>query len=551
MDQRICEEDRQLDFKCKKILHRVEKSTAVSPAHVQKPGILATQNLELKIACQTPEKTNEPLHTKFKDGDVNLPDKFKIISEFFDGMNCSFRLLSLCKRLPTFQNISAQVEVLKKRKFMYSHLAQIKYILPEAIQIEKILVHDKKTLCMKPDMKIGLQFDVVKGHSEYSDFLALQQLFASRLLSFLTKHPQAYDVPEAMLPEPFSQQSQILGPEQLTADSFIESQSTSIECEALSEKFHLYPSLTRHFSQKAVGAETEKTQPLASPVPLLSVSSNSLINQESIIGQQRGMTGVCSKFDGVTNQNIESGQHKESPATCSVSTIVNSPIQQIKSSSTPIGKLGSFVDCLMLQTPAQLTPRRSMPSCEDKLKTPTSQKLTSCEKPAKRALDFSGLEHNKSELDSIVSESGCKNAVHDDILHTKEGIFKDGNVAGSLPLLQEVKEGLCCFDDVCQKSQTGVTMSHSVSSCLPELVALIHHIFKSVNCLSITKEELVHKIIINSFDIVERREVEEQIELLERLVPDWIYRKLTTGGEIMYSIKKVPDLDSVRARLST
>ena len=240
-----------------------------------------------------------------------------------------------------------------------------------------------------------------------------------------------------MLPEPFSQQSQTLSPEQLTADSFIELQSTSIECEALSEKFHLYPSLTRHFSQKAVGAETEKTQPLASPVPLLSVSSNSLINQESIIGQQMGITGVCSKFDSVTNQNIESGQHKESPAT---STIVNSPIQQIKSSSTPIVKLGSSVGCLMLQTPAQLTPRRSLPSCEDKLKTPTSQKLTSCEKPAKRALDFSDSEHDKSELDSIVNESGCKNAVHDDILHTAEGIFKDGNVTGSLPLLQEV----CC-----------------------------------------------------------------------------------------------------------
>lgn len=143
MDQRICEEDRQLDFQCKKILHGVEKSTAVSPAHVQKPAIFAKQNLELKIACQTPEKTNEPLHTKFKDGDVNLPDKwvaqwmhlfiylfqkkksnighlcsifrFKTISEIFDGMNCSFRLLSLCKRLPTFQNISTQVEVLTKR----------------------------------------------------------------------------------------------------------------------------------------------------------------------------------------------------------------------------------------------------------------------------------------------------------------------------------------------------------------------------------------------------------------------------------------------------
>jgi hypothetical protein len=76
MNQRICEEDRQLDFKCKKILHGVEKSTAVSPAHVQKSAILAKQNLELKIACQTPEKTNEPLHTKLKDGEVNLPDRW-------------------------------------------------------------------------------------------------------------------------------------------------------------------------------------------------------------------------------------------------------------------------------------------------------------------------------------------------------------------------------------------------------------------------------------------------------------------------------------------
>lgn len=258
------------------------------------------------------------------------------------------------------------------------------------------------------------------------------------LLCFSGK--KACDVPEALLPEPFSQRSQILGPEQLTADSLIESQSTSIECEVLSEKFRLYPSLTRHFSQKAVGAETEKTQPLASPVPLLSVSSNSLINQESIIGQQMGITGVCSKFDGVTNQNIESGQHKESPATCSVSSIVNSPIQQIKSSSTPLVKLGSSVDCFMLETPAQLTPKRSMPSCEDKPKTLTSQKLKSCDKPAKRALDFSDLEHDESAFDSIVNESGCKNVVHDDILHPTEGIFKDGNVTGSLPLLQEV----CC-----------------------------------------------------------------------------------------------------------
>lgn len=43
-----------------------------------------------------------------------------------------------------------------------------------------------------------------------------------------------------------------------------------------------------------------------------------------------------------------------------------------------------------------------------------------------------------------------------------------------------------------------------MSSSLPDLVALIYQIFKSVNCCAITKDELVHKIIMNSFDIVER-----------------------------------------------
>lgn len=70
------------------------------------------------------------------------------------------------------------------------HLGQIKYILPEAIQIDNIIVHDKKTLCMKPAMKISLLFDVVEGHSEHSDFMALRQAFASRLMNYFTSHPE-------------------------------------------------------------------------------------------------------------------------------------------------------------------------------------------------------------------------------------------------------------------------------------------------------------------------------------------------------------------------
>lgn len=71
---------------------------------------------------------------------------------------------------------------------MYSHLAQIKYILPEVVQIDYILVHDVKTLCIKPDMKISLLFDAIEGHQEQFALRALRQVFAHRLLDFFNTH---------------------------------------------------------------------------------------------------------------------------------------------------------------------------------------------------------------------------------------------------------------------------------------------------------------------------------------------------------------------------
>lgn len=76
------------------------------------------------------------------------------------------------------------------RNFQYKHLAQIKYILPEAILIDKILIHDKETLCMRPDVKITLLFDGIDVHPEHSRFMALRERFASRLEDFVSAHPQ-------------------------------------------------------------------------------------------------------------------------------------------------------------------------------------------------------------------------------------------------------------------------------------------------------------------------------------------------------------------------
>lgn len=78
MDRKIVEDEVQnvTDFKSKKILLGGEKSTALSPAPVKKPGIVENKILESKIACQTPEKINEPLDHKIQEGEIKLPDKW-------------------------------------------------------------------------------------------------------------------------------------------------------------------------------------------------------------------------------------------------------------------------------------------------------------------------------------------------------------------------------------------------------------------------------------------------------------------------------------------
>ncbi|VVA19652.1 PREDICTED: CDT1 [Prunus dulcis] len=526
-----------LIFKFEKILPGIEKSASMSPARVKNPRIL-----ENKIECQTPEKINEPLNTKYHEG-------YRIMADLFDHMNCSLRLLRLRKRSPTFQNISTQVEVLAKRKFLYKHLAQMKFILPEAIKIDRILVQDKKTPCMKTDMNITLLFDIVEGHGEVSDFIAVRQVFASRLINFFAMHPEACDVPEAILPEPFSQRREIPLLEKLPINSSMEFKATSNETELFLEKVHPYPYVSRHFSHNAVVAEAEKAQLLASPVPL--PSSGGMNNHGIKNEQKKEFPVLSSKPDSITELDIKKGQQNKP---CSKFSIINHSVQlnhpQRSSASSvsegPLVKLTSSADSIMIETPTPLTPRRSMPSCDAKHVTMNSQSA-SCHKPAKRILDFSHLEGDKISLDCTADESDCYKVVNKNIPKTKEGLFEDGNVTCSLATL-EVEQILGCGNEDLEKSQKSALLCQQMSACPADLVTIIHSIFKSLNWSPITKEELVHKIIMNNFDVVERREVEEQIDLLERHVPDWIHRK-SSGGDTMYNIKKVPNLNLVLSKL--
>ncbi|KAL6271166.1 hypothetical protein ACE6H2_028077 [Prunus campanulata] len=166
------------------------------------------------------------------------PEKYLKMADLFSRLIFYLRLLGLHKKPTTFRSICALVEFMgHKKKFTCRHLAQIKFLLPEAIQTDAVYVQDITTGRMKPDMNITLLFHDVfvlvqgGGQSESSDqFEALRQLFVSRLVQFLSENPGACDVPEAVLPQPFGHNGQETHA------------ATAIETEMLAEQvpFHIH-----------------------------------------------------------------------------------------------------------------------------------------------------------------------------------------------------------------------------------------------------------------------------------------------------------------------
>ncbi|KAI3407940.1 CDT1 domain-containing protein [Psidium guajava] len=461
-------------------------------------------------------------------------------------MTCSLRLLNLCKKFPTFWNVSAQVEVLAKRKFLYSHLAQIKYILPEVILIEKLLIYDEKTLCMRPDMKITVQLDAIGMRHEQSGFVELQELFTSRLVDYFTDHPEASVVPEAILPGPFLQGNQIIDVQDTLGDSVFRHQSTVSGGIILSEASGLPESFSRHFSQKVV--VSENTQRLASPVTFSSSSCTNPTNQE-LQGRQEGhLKGVRPEPIGEINRKIST--EEEASSSCCRSTFIFPSIELPCpcSSVDPITKeipavrFSSSSGSLTIDTPAQMTPKRSISGCDNNIKSMSSKQCQSCQKPAKRSLNFSSPKGDRSSMDG--SET-CKH-VHD-YSPCSLKLVEEKNLSGFAAVSnQENESGHLSKDQI--SSKRSLRMCQDLSY-LNGITATVNYVFQSVGCSSITREELVHKIIINNFEVLERKEVEEQVELLEKLFPDWFCRRSTHSGDIVYSIKEGTRLESITSRL--
>lgn len=183
------------------------------------------------------------------------------------------------------------------------------------------------------------------------------------------------------MPEPFNQKISNIAIDALPAVLSTESEDHASENELLSNSTHMSPSFNRCFSKKMVEETKKKTALLASQIPTLCSSHECSIDPD--IG---GISG---------------------PTSVSISVQLAQPSKSITSTvceTTPL-KIEVEAEDFMLPTPAQLTPRRSVPSCDNKPKTMTSQIGTPYS--VKRSLDFSVMEGEENALDSTSDDFSC------------------------------------------------------------------------------------------------------------------------------------------------
>ncbi|KAK6164490.1 hypothetical protein DH2020_001354 [Rehmannia glutinosa] len=458
---------------------------------------------------------------KTAGAEIKLPEKYELLDKFFNSLDSSIRLLQLKRSATTFTNISPQIETLTDRRFTYSHLAQLKFIMPEAIVVEKVLRHDERTSCMKPDLRITLNVEAIESKSKsksLSGNLLLRKVFRGRLLEFFKSHPEGDEVPEEALPEPFSRLK-----ENASAKSAQPSASSSMSETPSLASFgrqtvtgsHLSPSFKARFAQDGTIHHTANLKQGQSVDSENKFPGSPSGKETSPIAMQK-----CSSY-------TPSKSPPETPVKC-----INSIKDDEQSSVGIIPGLRTLVDLastpakLMSSTPLLNPPKRCYMSPDDNNSYRSPSKLVR-RPPPNRPLKFDTPVKNQS------SSTG------DDILD----ILPEA-------LLQSIreKERLAAMERDPSISQA--KRRRQVIASLPKRFDMIYYIFQSIRRSVVTKEELVQKIINGDLEVTDKREVEEQLRLLQELAPEWIYEKSISSGDLLICVNKISSPEMIRARLS-
>ncbi|KAK6164496.1 hypothetical protein DH2020_001360 [Rehmannia glutinosa] len=440
---------------------------------------------------------------KSASAEIKLPEKYELLDKFFNSLDSSIRLLQLKRSATTFTNISPQIETLTDRRFTYSHLAQLKFIMPEAIVVEKVLRHDERTSCMKPDLRITLNVEAIANKSKsksLSGNLLLRKVFHGRLLDFFKSHPEGDEVPEEALPEPFSRLK-----ENASAKSAQPSASSSMSETPNLASFgrqtvagsHLSPSFKARFTQRGIIHHTAN------------------IKQDQSVGSENKFPGSPS---GKETSPIAPKSHSKSSLMSSAMQKCSSYTPSKSPPETPVKCINSIKD-----------DEQSSVGVIPGLRTPTST--------PNRPLKFdTPVKSVKVDVDFDRKQSS---STGDDILD----ILPEA-------LLQSIreKERLAAMERNPSISQA--KRRRQVIASLPKRFDMIYYLFQSIRRSVVTKEELIQKIINGDLEVTDKREVEEQLRLLQELAPEWIYEKSISSGDLLVCVNKISSPEMIRARLS-
>ncbi|ERM94912.1 CDT1-like protein a, chloroplastic isoform X1 [Amborella trichopoda] len=485
-----------------------------------------------------------------KNKGTKLPEKYEMLAEFMVSMECSIRLLRLKNTITSFTNIRSQVETLTKRRFTYAHLAQIKYVMGAGIELKKILSHDERTLCMKPDLLITLQPNALKTSSETQklgiESLIFRKVFRARLSEFFKSHPKGDEIPEETLPEPFNQTKTSILPHITSSLSPALSQPSGPLPMAISS--HFSASFRPHFSQRVKKThldlgplepltencsiqkpfEKEKASSSDSSVPLDPLSTCQTSEKESLGPDSPKFEMLLSrnpnlhslgtphklksppKVQPLPSKMLEKSEQKR------VENVENTPVKLV---STPIR--------LMTRTPELETPKRLRPGSDDNV-------ITTDIDSTKRSIRTRSLNFNSPIKNSTLAKEERRSGVDEEIIKSLPASFWDS-------IREKEKKAM--------EAKAAVDKSQGMVASLPKLYDMIRLIFQGMNRSVLTKQELVHRLTVNHPEIIDRREIEEQLKLLQELVPDWITGKMASSGDFLYSVRAITDPASVHARL--
>ncbi|XP_010278199.1 PREDICTED: CDT1-like protein a, chloroplastic [Nelumbo nucifera] len=486
------------------------------------------------------------------EASTKLPEKYEMLAEFFDSMESSIRLLRLKGSLSTFTNISPKIEALTDRRFSYGHLAQLKYILPGAIITKKVLMHDEGTLCMKPELQVTLQTDAFENDGKRkvgSGHLNLRKVFRERLLDFFKAHPEGDDIPEEVLPEPFNQKKQNI---LQSAIKTCNPTSSNVLQEHLPERAaHLSQSFQRRFSQKVPMSKTEHNhlqQHIAPPEPSDLPVLNPCLKESSSTEEPR------------TSAALSPFKYSSKPLTSErLSTFCASPSKSNPSSNiAEVGKKTELVrneDCSLTETVGtQGTPTKLDSTPAKLIVTPTLQTPKRCRMSPGDDLanSLNKLVRRPKRSRSLKFDTPVKKAKTEEETNETRGSSIDKDIIEILPkaLLQSIRDKERKAKEERDAGTCRAKRRQQMIACLPKLFDMIHLIFQSAKRSVMTKEELMHKIIASHCDITDKREVQEQLSLMEELVPDWISGKVSSSGDYIFCVNKNSSPLSIRLRLS-